>query len=135
MTDVFSKRKRSWIMSRVKGENTSPELIIRSLVHKLGYRFRLYRKELPGKPDLVFPFRKKVIFINGCFWHGHKCRRGKRKPKTNRIYWSEKIKRNIQRDRVHVKELKKMGWRSLTIWECQIRNIENLKSTINSFLE
>ncbi|MBN2109168.1 MAG: DNA mismatch endonuclease Vsr [Deltaproteobacteria bacterium] len=135
MTDVFSKDTRAWIMRQVHGEDTKPELVIRSLAHRLGYRFRLHVKNLPGKPDLVFPSRKKVIFVHGCFWHGHKCHRGNRMPKTNVDYWKNKIKRNIDRYIKQKKDLKKLGWESLVIWECQIRNTGELQSKISSFLK
>jgi len=135
MTDVFSKDKRSWIMSRVRGKDTSPEKIVRSLAHRLGYRFRLHRSDLPGKPDVAFPSRRKVIFVHGCFWHGHQCARGNRKPKTNETYWREKIRRNVERDDKHKRDLALMGWRTLIIWECQIKDEEALRSALISFLE
>lgn len=99
MVDKFSEKKRSYIMSRVRNKDTSPEKIVRTTVHRLGYRFRLHRNDLPGKPDLVFPSRHKVIFVHGCFWHGHQCKRGNRLPKTNQTYWFNKINRNIERDK------------------------------------
>ncbi|MDH7601926.1 MAG: DNA mismatch endonuclease Vsr [Armatimonadota bacterium] len=135
MTDVFSESKRSWIMSRVREKNTSPELIVRSFVHRLGYRFRLHRKDLPGKPDIVFPSRRKVIFVHGCFWHGHQCPRGDRIPKTRQSYWLEKIARNTTRDSQHEQELASLGWKSLVIWECQIKDLGLLHSTIVAFLD
>lgn len=134
MTDVFPIEKRSWIMSRVREKNTSPELKIRSLVHRLGFRFRLYRKDLPGTPDLVFPSRRKVIFVHGCFWHGHDCARGKREPQTNTEYWVKKIRRNIERDAAHRLELEALGWGVLVIWECEIGTPERVSRTIVSFL-
>lgn len=135
MADVFSKDKRSWIMSRVRGKDTSPEKIVRSLAHRLGYRFRLHRSDLPGKPDVAFPSRRKVIFVHGCFWHGHNCLRGDRKPKSNVEYWRKKIERNKERDRENRKRLKKLGWVSLVIWECHIKDQEKLTATIIDFLE
>lgn len=135
MTDVFSRAKRSWIMSRVRGKDTSPELIVRSLAHCLGYRFRLHRSDLPGKPDLVFPSRHKVIFVHGCFWHGHGCARGNRIPKTNVSYWRNKIGRNVVRDRKHRRSLRNLGWGYLVIWECQIKNSGKLASRLTGFLE
>lgn len=135
MTDVFLKSKRSWIMSRVRGKDTSPELIVRSLIHKLGYRFRLHRKDLPGKPDIVFPSRRKAIFVHGCFWHGHECYRGSRTPKTNNVYWKEKIERNVRRDKARQRELDLLGWRTLIIWECQIKDVNAIHSILVSFLE
>jgi len=135
MTDIFSPSKRSWIMSRVKSKNTSPELRVRSLAHRLGYRFRLHRKDLPGKPDLAFPSRKKVIFVHGCFWHGHDCARGKRIPKSNSEYWITKIKRNLERDINHTRNLKSLGWDVLTIWECETKDTEDLRKRLVSFLK
>ena len=134
MTDVFSIEKRSWVMSRVRGRETSPEIKVRSLTHKLGYRFRLHRKNLPGKPDLVFPFRKKVIFVHGCFWHGHDCPRGQRTPKTNTGYWVEKIRKNIERDAKSQSELQSLGWSVLVIWECEIKNLDKIACKINGYL-
>jgi len=134
MTDVFPSEKRSWIMSRVREKNTSPELKVRSLIHRLGFRFRLHRKDLPGKPDLVFPSRKKVIFVNGCFWHGHDCARGNRLPKTNWEYWVEKIHRNIERDANHQSNLKALGWDVLVVWECEIKDTKELAKRIDDFL-
>jgi DNA mismatch endonuclease, patch repair protein len=134
MTDVFSSKKRSWIMSRVRGKNTSPEKTVRSLIHRLGYRFRLHKKDLPGKPDIVFPSRRKVIFVNGCFWHGHNCKRGNRTPKKNREYWVEKISKNVARDAKHCKELSTLGWSVLVVWECEIKNIEELSKKIENYL-
>lgn len=135
MTDVFSRAKRSWIMSRVRGKDTLPELTVRSLAHSLGYRFRLHRSDLPGKPDLAFLSRRKVIFVHGCFWHGHKCARGNRLPKSNRSYWCDKIKGNAERDKKHRRSLKRMGWSYLVIWECQLKDPARLVSRLTDFLE
>lgn len=126
--------ERSEIMRRVHSTDTKPELIVRKLVHSLGFRYRLHRKDLPGKPDLVFPGRKKVIFVNGCFWHGHKCKRGNRIPKKNREYWKEKISTNRKRDKRHVEGLSKEGWSVLTIWECEIKDQDALTRKIVEFL-
>ncbi|WP_155326394.1 very short patch repair endonuclease [Desulfosarcina ovata] len=128
------KEKRSQIMRAVKSRNTKPELFVRHLIHTSGYRYRLHRKDLPGKPDLVFISRRKVIFVHGCFWHGHGCRRGSRVPKTNQNYWVDKINRNIKRDKEIKKRLNEMGWSVLVIWECQLKNLEELIETINNFL-
>ena len=135
MTDIFSKDKRSWIMSQVRDKNTSPEIVVRTLIHRLGYRFRLHRSDLPGKPDLVFPSRRKVVFVHGCFWHGHGCDRGNRRPKTNQTYWHKKIQRNIERDKIHKEKLTLLGWQTLAVWECQINNANILQSLLISFLE
>ena len=107
-------------MRAVKGKNTIPEMAVRRLVHGMGYRYRLHRKGLPGKPDLVFGPRRKVIFVHGCFWHGHACERGKRVPKANRDYWTRKIARNRQRDQEHLAALHAARWQVLVIWECEV---------------
>ncbi len=133
--DKFSKTKRSDIMRRVKSRDTKLEILVRSLTHRLGYRFRLYRKDLPGKPDLTFPSRRKIIFINGCFWHGHNCPHGERRPKSNAEYWRKKIERNVQRDKENQQRLKELGWDFLVIWECQIKDQEKLKTILVDFLE
>ena len=134
MVDVFSPEERSAIMRKVKGKDTKPELVIRSLLHKLGYRFRLHRKDLPGKPDIVLPKFKKVIFVHGCFWHGHKGCKHANRPKSNVSYWNKKIDRNIQRDKTNQSKLKDMGWDSLIIWECEITDAYKLANKICEFL-
>ena len=134
--DIYGKAKRSKIMSKISGQNTKPEIIIRKIVHSLGYRFSLYKKEFPGKPDLVFPKYKKVIFVNGCFWHGHNnCSRSKL-PSTNNQFWKEKIEATKRRDRSNKIKLKKLGWDYLVIWQCAIKksNTDTLKMKIKSFL-
>ena len=133
--DIFSREKRSQIMSRVSGKNTKPEIAVRSLLHKLGYRFRLHRKDLPGKPDITLPKYKKVIFVHGCFWHGHlDCPRSKR-PATNQKFWSEKLDKNIERDKVNVNALSQLGWEVLTVWSCEVKDTDTLKIKLISFLE
>lgn len=132
MTTVDPQRSR--IMRAVGSKNTGPELKVRRLVHALGYRFRLHRKDLPGSPDLVFPGRKAVIFVHGCFWHGHNCPRGAREPKTNVSYWRAKIQRNVSRDLQTLEKLSDQGWRSLTIWECELRNSAAVAITLKAFL-
>ncbi len=122
-------------MSRVSGKNTKPELIVRSLLHNMGYRFRLHRNDLPGKPDVTLPKHKKIIFVHGCFWHGHiDCPRAKR-PATNKKFWSEKIDKNMERDRVTVHNLIQSGWDVLTVWTCEVESTEELRNKLLSFLE
>jgi DNA mismatch endonuclease (patch repair protein) len=134
MTDVFDTKKRSEIMSSVKNKDTKPELIVRKLLHSMGYRFRLHRKDLPGSPDIVLPKYKVVIFVHGCFWHGHEgCPRAKL-PKTNTEFWEVKITKNMARDAEGVQNLSKMGWKSLVIWTCEIRDLEELSKKIKYFL-
>ena len=133
--DVFSREKRSQIMSRVSGKNTKPELVVRSLLHNMGYRFRLHRKDLPGKPDIILPKYQKVIFVHGCFWHGHTdCSRSNR-PTTNKKFWREKLDKNIERDKESIHNLKKLGWTVLVIWTCEVNDTFKLKNKIFSFLE
>lgn len=134
MTDVFSKEKRSWIMSRVKGRDTKPEMLVRSLVHRMGFRFRIHRRDLPGKPDIVLPRHGKVIFVHGCFWHGHKrCPRSKR-PATSKSFWNKKLDANIERDKRFRKELRWMGWKLLVVWQCETHNPEKLLVKLERFL-
>ena len=125
---------RSDIMRAVRSTDTQPELIVRRIAHRLGFRFRLHRKDLPGSPDLVFPRLQKIIFVHGCFWHGHDCKRGARTPKQNRPYWTAKIARNAARDREVIGQLETNGWRTLVIWECEIRDAERLAAQIRRFL-
>lgn len=133
--DVFSRKKRSWIMSRVRGSDTKPELEIRSLVHKLGFRFRLGNRNLPGNPDLKLPRLKKVIFVHGCFWHGHKsCSRAKL-PGTNVKFWKEKIAKNKLRDSKNLRLLKKLGWQSLVVWQCELKDPKKVKANLRKFLK
>ncbi len=123
-TDVFSPEKRSAVMRAVKSADTKPEIAIRKALHALGYRYRLHVKNLPGKPDLIFPKHRAVIFVHGCFWHGHSCKRGRRVPKTNTDYWLEKVARNKARDRKNTAALKKLGWRIITVWECEVKTLD-----------
>jgi DNA mismatch endonuclease, patch repair protein len=126
---------RSRIMRAVKGKNTTPELVVRRLVFGAGYRYRLHRKDLPGKPDLVFPRLRKIIFVHGCFWHAHTCARGARIPQNNRQYWVQKIQRNAIRDRKNRAALKKLGWEVHIIWECELKDVGKLQSGIGRFLK
>jgi DNA mismatch endonuclease (patch repair protein) len=126
---------RSRTMRAVKSRNTAPELTVRSLAHRMGYRFRLHRDNLAGKPDLVFPRLNKVIFVHGCFWHGHDCVRGARVPKDNREYWLGKISGNRARDQKNLKQLTKLGWKSLVIWECDLGDEQRTKAQLRRFLK
>lgn len=134
MIDHVSKEKRSEIMKRIRGKDTAPELIVRKLIYSLGYRYRLHGKKLPGKPDLVFAGRKKVIFVHGCFWHGHSCKKGK-PPKSNLNYWLPKLRENQARDARNQELLSSMGWQSLVIWQCEISDANNLKRVVTNFLK
>jgi len=113
-------RARSDIMRAVRSENTKAELVVRRILHSLGYRYRLHRKDLPGSPDIVFSSRRKVIFVHGCFWHGHDCKRGARKPKSNSDYWQNKVTRNRARDASSTDQLRRTGWKCLIVWECEL---------------
>jgi DNA mismatch endonuclease (patch repair protein) len=121
-------------MQRVRGSDTKPELRVRRLAHKLGYRFRLYRRELPGTPDLVFPSRRKVIFVHGCFWHQHDCQLGRKQPTTRREYWAEKFARNSIRNLRVLTQLKELGWDVLVIWECETNDVDCLLKRLSIFL-
>lgn len=135
MTDIYSHEKRSKIMARVSATGTSPELLVRQVTHGMGYRFRLHGENFPGRPDLVFPRHNKVIFVHGCFWHGHEnCKKAKR-PETNRAFWEKKLSRNMERDDKNAIMLKKMGWMVLVVWECETRNREQLTERIRCFLD
>lgn len=122
-------------MRAVKSHDTGPEIKVRRLVYALGYRYRLYNKDLPGKPDLVFARKRRVVFVHGCFWHGHHCSRGNRLPKTNASYWSAKIERNRKRDASVMEALKNDGWSTLIIWECQLSNMNGLAKRIRRFFK
>lgn len=134
MTDPLSAERRSENMRAIRNKNTSPELRVRQIAHHLGYRFRLHRKDLPGKPDLVFVGRRKVIFVHGCFWHQHQgCREG-RIPGTRPEYWMPKLARNVERDAMHLASLKEGKWKSLVLWECEIKDEAKLSARIRRFL-
>ncbi len=122
-------------MSRISGKDTKPEILVRSLLHRMGYRFRLHKKELPGKPDITLPKHKKVIFVHGCFWHGHEnCLRSKR-PSTNVVFWNKKINGTIERDKQNIQNLENLGWKTLILWTCEIKNHDVLKRKLTSFME
>lgn len=133
MADTLSAEHRSWLMGRVKAKNTKPELIVRRLAHGLGYRFRLHRKDLPGRPDLVFPGLKKAIFVHGCFWHRHNCSKATT-PKTNVSFWQEKFDRNVERDKSAISALEGIGWGVMIVWECETKDREGLILRLTNFL-
>ena len=128
---------RSANMRAIRSKDMKPEMAVRKLLHRLGYRYRLHRHDLPGRPDLVFSSRRKVIFVHGCFWHQHRKKDCKlvRKPKSNTDYWLPKLERNVKRDRKHRKSLKKEGWDVLVIWECEVKKGERLGRQLQKFLE
>lgn len=133
MVDRLTPEQRSNLMRRVRGKDTAPEMIVRRLAHRAGFRFRLHRKDLPGKPDLCFPARRKVIFVHGCFWHGHGCKIG-RLPKSRPEFWEPKIARNRERDATAVAALVALGWTVLTVWQCETKESESLRQRVVEFL-
>ena len=134
LMDNLSIEQRSNLMSRVRSKDSVAEMTVRQTVHRLGFRYRLHIRSLPGCPDLVFGSRKKIIFVHGCFWHGHSCRAGQNRPASKRSYWEDKLNRNAARDRSNAARLRRNGWKVLSIWECQVRN-ENLARRLKTFLE
>lgn len=134
--DTLSKAARSERMSRVRGKDTKPEMFVRRLVHALGYRYRLHAKALPGTPDLVFPARRKVLFVHGCFWHRHGARCAlTRLPKSRIEFWASKLDANRRRDDKHRRSLRSKGWKVLIVWECQLKDTAALQHRISEFLE
>ena len=133
MADNRSSESRSALMARIGGKHTAPELIVRRLLFALGYRFRLYRRDLPGTPDIVLPSRRMVIFVNGCFWHAHGCRIG-RPPKSRLEFWGPKLATTCARDKQNKADLRAMGWKVLTVWQCQTRKPDRLSTKLLSFL-
>jgi len=134
MTDVFTPEKRSAVMRRVKGRDTSPEMKVRRLLTAMGVRYRLHRRDLPGAPDIVLGPRKVAVFVHGCFWHGHHCARGARVPKQNRDYWTAKVGRNRARDARNQAALLAAGWTPLVIWECELKDEAALKARLERAL-
>jgi DNA mismatch endonuclease (patch repair protein) len=134
MADVLTPKQRSGNMAAIRGKDTKPEIVVRRLTHGLGYRYVLHGRRLPGKPDLVFPARRKVIFVHGCFWHMHSCKFGKVMPATNAEFWSAKRTGNVRRDERNIQSLLERGWKVLVIWECETRDSEDLKAQILTFL-
>ncbi|MDX2154019.1 MAG: DNA mismatch endonuclease Vsr [Bryobacteraceae bacterium] len=130
---MFTRERRSQIMANIRSVDTAPEVALRSLVHQLGYRFRLHRSDLPGKPDLVLPGRHAVIMMHGCFWHGHTCKDGRR-PRSNGAYWNDKLDKNRRRDRRNLSALRRLGWKCMIVWECALNKPEWLRKRIHRFL-
>lgn len=133
MPDNHSKHQRSHNMSRIRSRDSRPELAVRSLIHRMGYRFRLHDKRLPGKPDIVLPRHRKIVLVHGCFWHLHNCKRGNVSPKTNEVYWNQKLNGNVQRDSLNILAYKSLGWECLVVWECETKNEFMLNEKLNSF--
>lgn len=126
MTDSLTPSQRSWNMSRIRSQNTKPERVVGSLLHRMGFRYRLYRRDLPGTPDIVFTKHKSVIFVHGCFWHRHEGCKGATTPTTNIEYWTTKFAKNIERDNKNQQQLKQMGWRVILVWQCELNDLDKL---------
>ena len=135
MADKLSVRRRSWNMSRIRSRDTNPELAVRRSLHRLGYRYRLHRNDLPGKPDIVLPKYHIAIFVHGCFWHQHTGCIDCSNPKTNIKYWGPKLLANLQRDRKNRRTLRRLGWTAIVIWECQTQRTEHLRDRLSRKLD
>jgi DNA mismatch endonuclease (patch repair protein) len=133
--DTFTPAERSAVMRRIRAKDTKPEMAVRSMVHRLGFRYALHRRDLPGNPDLVFPARGRVIFVHGCFWHGHTCRAGRNRPSSNQSYWTAKLNRNQARDAANRRRLRNLGWQTLVVWECELKDSDRLRARIARFFE
>lgn len=131
--DTLTPPARSKLMGRIRSKNTKPEIAVRSALHRLGYRFRLHCKDLPGRPDIVLPRHRKIVLVQGCFWHGHTCRLASR-PKSNEAYWEAKIRANRARDARNIAALAAMGWSVLELWECHIKNRSDLEANLRQFM-
>lgn len=134
MTDVLTPEQRHFNMSQIKGKNTKPEIKLRKLIFNLGYRYRLNVKNLPGKPDLVFSARKKIIFVHGCYWHMHQCKYGTVSPKSNADFWKQKRLATVARDKRNIEDLQDLGWEVLVIWECELKELSMITSQVIKFL-
>lgn len=133
--DLYMNISRSENMRRIQGKDTAPEMLVRKLLRSIGYSgYRLHRRDLPGTPDIAFIGRRKVIIINGCFWHGHDCKKGSRRPKTNQEYWLPKIDRNQERDRKNLEALRALGWSVLVLWACELKDRDDLTNRLNQFM-
>lgn len=135
MTDRLTPEHRSWLMSRVRGRDTTPEMVVRRIAHSLGYRFRLHRRDLPGSPDLVFPKHHAVVFVHGCYWHHHPGCPKATIPKTRRRFWQEKFRANKRRDEKAISDLSTLGWRPLVIWECETKDHQAVADRLIEHLE
>jgi DNA mismatch endonuclease, patch repair protein len=132
--DRLDKKRRSWNMGRIKGRDTAPEIAVRSLLHREGYRFRLNRKDLPGRPDIVLPGRNAVVFVHGCFWHRHCGCKFCYTPKSNKEFWQAKFAGNVERDRKNMQDLKKLGWHVIVVWECELSSPDKLQKRLRKLL-
>lgn len=132
--DTRTPDQRRRIMQAVKSRNTAPELMVRRLLHAMGYRFRLHRKDLPGRPDIVLPKHRKVVFVHGCFWHAHGCPKGQ-PPKSRHDYWLPKLEANVNRDRAKIAELQQLGWSVLVVWQCETKDVDALRLRLQAFVD
>lgn len=134
MVDTLTRNQRSWLMSQVRQKNTKPEMVVRRVLHSMGFRYRLHSRQLPGRPDLVFSKLKRVIFVHGCYWHRHDCKRAT-VPSSNVQYWTKKFAENVARDNKVISELTNLGWKPMIVWECQTRDADSLVSSLLAFLQ
>jgi DNA mismatch endonuclease (patch repair protein) len=134
VADVHTLQQRSFNMSRIAGRNTAPEMRVRRILHALGFRYRLHRRDLPGKPDLVFPGARAILFVHGCFWHMHRCKYGKPVPATNVSFWAEKRRGNVERDKRSRKALRDDGWQVFEVWECHTRDEDALRAKLEPLI-
>jgi len=132
--DTRTAKKRSEIMRAVRTANTGPEMEVRSILHRLGFRFRTHNRELPGRPDVVLRRHRKVVFVHGCFWHGHRCSKGKL-PKSRLNYWAPKIATNKKRDTQNLAAIRRLGWQSIVVWQCELRNRRKLVKRLNAYMQ
>ena len=132
--DKLTKERRSWNMSRIRAKDTKPEMSVRSILHRMGYRFRIHPKELPGKPDIVLPKYHTIIFVHGCFWHGHEQCKDFQPPKTRTQWWLDKINRNKEKDIENITQLKKLGWKVIVVWECELTP-DRIEGSIKSIVD
>lgn len=133
--DVLTPEQRQRCMACISGKNTKPELIVRKLLFSMGYRYRLHYSNLPGKPDLVFPGKRKIIFIHGCFWHRHDCKKGKSLPSKNGEFWQKKLSDNKARDQQNINDLQELGWKVFIVWECEIKDINSLSPKLLEYMQ
>ncbi len=132
--DRLTRERRSWNMAQIRGKDTSPERMVRSLLHKMGYRFRLHYRTLPGNPDIVLPKYKTAVFVHGCFWHRHKGCKQAYTPKTRAAFWNDKFQKNVARDKKNLRSLRELGWRVVVVWECELRNPDTVRSRLRKEL-